>query len=68
LAGVFVDGRGFGGVGDIVVGIIGAFVGGFLFDIAGVAYYGFWPSVAVSAIGAIVFLFIAGLFYGPRRV
>ena len=35
LAGVLVKGGGFGVIGDLVVGVIGAFLGGFLFSTLG---------------------------------
>ncbi|PZO30117.1 MAG: GlsB/YeaQ/YmgE family stress response membrane protein, partial [Betaproteobacteria bacterium] len=37
LAGKLVRGGGFGLIGDLVVGVIGAFVGGFLFNSLGVS-------------------------------
>jgi uncharacterized membrane protein YeaQ/YmgE (transglycosylase-associated protein family) len=36
LAGKIVEGTGFGLVGDLVVGVIGAFIGGWLLSYAGV--------------------------------
>jgi len=61
LAGKVVDGHGLGVVPDIVVGIIGAFIGGFFSDrIIGEAY-GFWGTVLVSTLGAIILLVIARL-------
>ncbi|MDB5442169.1 MAG: transglycosylase associated family protein, partial [Phenylobacterium sp.] len=36
LAGTFVKGGGFGLLGDIVVGIIGAFIGGWLAGVLGI--------------------------------
>ena len=66
IAGKIVEGHGFGVLGDIVVGIIGAFVGGFLFSSMVVGDYGFWGSVAVSAVGSIVFLFFVGIFSRSR--
>ena len=47
---------------NLVVGVIGSFVGAFLANIFGFAYSGFLPSLLVSALGAIVLLFIVGLF------
>lgn len=67
LAGLIVEGHGLGTLGNMIVGIIGAFVGGLIFDIFGVTTYGFWQSVGMSAIGAVVFLFIVGLFTGSSR-
>ncbi|MEJ0024248.1 MAG: GlsB/YeaQ/YmgE family stress response membrane protein [Alphaproteobacteria bacterium] len=60
LAGLVVKGGGFGLVGDIVVGILGAFVGGWLFGVLGVGLPG-PPIVATiisATIGAIVLLLI----------
>ena len=37
LAGLLVQGTGFGLVGDIVVGILGALIAGFLFPMLGIA-------------------------------
>ena len=52
LAGMIMKGRGFGLIGNIVVGIIGAFVGGLLFRDNG---------FLVAVIGAIIFLFVVSL-------
>jgi uncharacterized membrane protein YeaQ/YmgE (transglycosylase-associated protein family) len=62
LAGKIVEGHGFGPLGDIVVGIVGAFIGGFLSNsILGEAY-GFWGAVIMATLGAVILLFIARLF------
>ncbi len=66
LAGVIVEGHGLGVIGNIIVGIIGAFVGGLIFDFLGMKSFGFWQSVGMSAVGAVVFLFLIGLFTGSR--
>jgi uncharacterized membrane protein YeaQ/YmgE (transglycosylase-associated protein family) len=58
LAGQLVKGSGFGIVGDIVVGIIGALLGGYLFSLFGVSTGGgLLGSLIVATIGAIVLLF-----------
>ena len=49
---------------DIVIGIVGAFVGGFLFNLfgsVGVTGFNVW-SLVVSVIGAIVLLWLVRLF------
>ncbi len=66
IASNFVEGRGYGGVGDIVLGIIGAFIGGFIFKSFGIQVYGFWGSLMVSVIGAVTFLFVIDLFSSPK--
>ncbi len=58
LAGQLVKGGGFGLVGDIVVGVIGALLGGFLFSTFGVSTGGgLLGSLIVATIGAVVLLF-----------
>jgi uncharacterized membrane protein YeaQ/YmgE (transglycosylase-associated protein family) len=58
LAGQLVKGGGFGIVGDIVVGVIGALLGGYLFSLFGVSTGGgLLGSLIVATIGAIVLLF-----------
>lgn len=67
LAGVVVKGGGFGIIGNICVGILGAFVGGWLFPRMGISLGGgFIDSVAFSTLGAIVLLLIVSLFQGRR--
>jgi uncharacterized membrane protein YeaQ/YmgE (transglycosylase-associated protein family) len=55
---------------DIVVGIVGAFIGGFLFnqiDTAGVTGFNIW-SVFVAFIGAVVLLAVIRLVTGRKLV
>jgi uncharacterized membrane protein YeaQ/YmgE (transglycosylase-associated protein family) len=62
LAGQVMKGGGFGVLGDIVVGVIGALLGGFLFRTFGVsAGGGLLGSLIVATIGAIVLLFVVRL-------
>jgi uncharacterized membrane protein YeaQ/YmgE (transglycosylase-associated protein family) len=66
LAGSIVKGGGFGLLGDIVVGIVGAFVGGWLLPRLGVHLgAGLVPVIASATIGAVVMLLIVRLI---RRV
>ena len=59
LACVLVKGGGFGLIGDLVVGVIGAFFGGFLFNTFGVSIGGgLLGSIVVATVGAIVLLVI----------
>lgn len=58
LAGVLVKGGGYGIVGDLVIGVIGAFVGGLLFSFLGLSAGGLLGSLAVSTVGAVVFIVI----------
>ncbi len=62
LAGVIVKGGGFGLLGDIVVGIIGAFIGGWLLAKLGVHIgVGVVATIASATTGAVVLLLILRL-------
>ena len=63
LAGKIMSGGGFGLLGDIIIGIIGAFIGGWLWGVLGLPGLGpWWLTVIVSAtIGACILLFIIRL-------
>lgn len=57
LAGQLVKGGGFGTLGDIVVGVIGSMLGGYLFSLFGVSTgAGVLGSLVVATIGAVVLL------------
>jgi len=63
IAGKFMTGKGFGAIGDIIAGVMGALIGGVLFEKTGIfAGSGLIGSLLVATIGAIVFL------YGVRMV
>jgi uncharacterized membrane protein YeaQ/YmgE (transglycosylase-associated protein family) len=61
LAGNLFKGRGFGLMGNIVVGIIGAVVGSLLFKVLGITAGGFIGSIIVATVGALVLLFVVNL-------
>lgn len=70
LASLAMGGTGYGIIGDIIIGIIGAFVGGWLFRTLGVSSpIGGLPGVILVAfIGAVVLLFVLRLIRrGTRR-
>ena len=55
---------------DILVGIVGAFIGGFLFNqfgTVGVTGFNVW-SIFVAFVGSIVLLALIRLFSGRRRI
>jgi uncharacterized membrane protein YeaQ/YmgE (transglycosylase-associated protein family) len=58
LAGQLVKGGRFGIVGDVIVGVIGSLLGGYLFSVFGVSTgTGLLSSLVVSTIGAVFLLF-----------
>ncbi len=64
VAGRLVQGGGFGILGDIIVGIVGAFIGGFILSLIGVGNGGgddsshYIFAFVTALIGAVVLLFI----------
>jgi uncharacterized membrane protein YeaQ/YmgE (transglycosylase-associated protein family) len=63
LAGKIMKGSGFGIIGDIIVGVIGAFIGAWLWGVLHLPLIAnFWISAIVTAtVGAVVLLFILRL-------
>ena len=67
LAGRVVEGRGLGCLGDIVVGVVGAFVGAFVASLAGfTGGLGFFGTIVVAFIGAVIFLALIRVVSGRR--
>ena len=56
LAGLIMRGGGLGLLGNMVVGVIGAFLGGFLFDVLRITVGGFIGSLVTATVGAGVLL------------
>jgi uncharacterized membrane protein YeaQ/YmgE (transglycosylase-associated protein family) len=75
LAGVLIGGHGLGTIGTIVLGVIGAFVGGFLISLipgmdnplSNNAVLSI-PALITAVIGAVVVVVVAGMLMGRRRV
>ena len=67
LAGTIMKGSGFGIVGDLVVGVLGAFLGGWLFSLLGITTWGVLGSILVALVGALVLLWLVRLIR-PARV
>jgi uncharacterized membrane protein YeaQ/YmgE (transglycosylase-associated protein family) len=61
LAGLLVKGFGFGLIGNIVVGILGAGVAGLLAPRLGLHTESFGGNIVASLLGALVLLFLVGL-------
>ena len=67
LAGKVVRGAGFGLLGDLVVGIVGAFIASWLFPRLGISLgSSILSAIVFSALGAIILLLIVGLIRGRR--
>ena len=61
LAGIIMKGGGYGLPGDIVIGIIGAFIGGFLFGLLGISAGGLIGQMITATVGAVVLIFVLRL-------
>jgi len=68
LASLVMGGTGYGLIGDIIIGIIGAFVGGWLFRALGTTapFGGLGGVIFVAFIGALVLMFLLRLIRGAR--
>ena len=61
LAGQLMRGGGYGLVGDLVIGVIGAFIGGWLLSGIGIFAFGLIGSLITATIGAVILLFLIRL-------
>jgi uncharacterized membrane protein YeaQ/YmgE (transglycosylase-associated protein family) len=62
VAGRVVSGHGYGMFGDLIVGVVGAFLGGWLFAVAfGVVGRGFIVSLLTAVAGAVILLWVIRL-------
>ena len=75
LAGMLIRGQRFGFVTSIVLGLLGALLGGFIFSVLGIqvpsAFSGgitlAWADILVAFMGAVIILLLFGGFYRSRR-
>lgn len=69
LASLVMGGTGYGLIGDIVIGIVGAFIGGWLFGRMGwhAPIAGIVGTIFVAFIGAVILLFILRLLRSRGR-
>jgi uncharacterized membrane protein YeaQ/YmgE (transglycosylase-associated protein family) len=67
LAGKISRGRGFGCITDIILGLIGSFIGGWVFTKLGIFGGGFFFSLAAATLGAVILVAIAHLFSGGAK-
>jgi uncharacterized membrane protein YeaQ/YmgE (transglycosylase-associated protein family) len=68
LAGKMARGRGFGCIGDILIGLIGSVIGGWIFTQLGIGGRAntFMYSLAAATVGAVLLVSIAHLFFGGK--
>jgi uncharacterized membrane protein YeaQ/YmgE (transglycosylase-associated protein family) len=67
VAGKIMQGRGYGIIWDTILGLVGAFVGGFVFSWVYEGTWGFWGSLGVAIVGAIILVaLVHAVRPGPR--
>jgi uncharacterized membrane protein YeaQ/YmgE (transglycosylase-associated protein family) len=66
LAGLTTKGSGYGMLGDVLVGLIGSFLGGFILSYFVEGAAGFWGSILVAFIGGCVLIFLVRAIGGRR--
>jgi uncharacterized membrane protein YeaQ/YmgE (transglycosylase-associated protein family) len=64
LAGKVSRGQGFGCVADVILGLVGAVLGGWIFTKLGIFGGGILYSIAAATLGAVLLVVIARLFAG----
>ncbi len=62
IAGKIMRGRGFGLLINLVVGVIGSYAGGFIYEQLGLRAEGFAGLLIMSTVGAVIFLAILRVF------
>jgi uncharacterized membrane protein YeaQ/YmgE (transglycosylase-associated protein family) len=64
LAGKVSRGRGFGCIANVILGLVGAVLGGWIFTRLGIFGGGFLYGLAAATLGAVILVAIARLFAG----
>lgn len=64
LAGKVARGRGFGCIANVLLGLVGAVLGGWIFSQIGIVRFGFIYSLAAATLGAVILVAVARLFSG----
>jgi uncharacterized membrane protein YeaQ/YmgE (transglycosylase-associated protein family) len=70
LTGKLMKGSGFGFLMDMVVGLIGALIGGFLsahLGLGGVGQHGLLMSILIAVVGAVILTWLVRLVTGNRK-
>jgi uncharacterized membrane protein YeaQ/YmgE (transglycosylase-associated protein family) len=67
LAGKLSRGHGFGCIANILIGLVGAVLGGWIFTQLGIVRFGFIYSLAAATLGAVILVAIAGIFSGGKE-
>lgn len=58
IAGTLMRGKGFGLLGNLIVGVIGSLLGSFIFGLLGLGAYGLIGRLVVAVVGAVILLWL----------
>ncbi|MGH7539160.1 MAG: GlsB/YeaQ/YmgE family stress response membrane protein [Gemmatimonadales bacterium] len=61
LAGKVMGGKGYGLVGDLIIGVIGAVLGGWLFSVLDIAVGGLVGALITAFVGALLLIYVLRL-------
>jgi uncharacterized membrane protein YeaQ/YmgE (transglycosylase-associated protein family) len=68
LAGTIMRGRGFGCIGNVAIGLVGAFIGGYVFQALKIELgAGLFNEIITALTGAVILLAVANLLGGNQR-
>jgi uncharacterized membrane protein YeaQ/YmgE (transglycosylase-associated protein family) len=67
LAGTVSRGRGFGCIANILIGMVGAIIGGWIFTRLNIQGGGMLYSIAAATVGAVLLVGVARIFSGGRE-
>ena len=67
LAGKVSRGRGYGCIANILLGLVGAVLGGWIFTHLGIVRFGYLYSLAAATLGAVILVAIGRLFAGGKE-
>ena len=68
IAGKLMRGGGFSLLVNLLVGVVGGVLGGWVFGLLGIATTGLLGSLITSIVGAVVLLWIVSLFNNRKRI
>jgi uncharacterized membrane protein YeaQ/YmgE (transglycosylase-associated protein family) len=58
IAGKIMRGRGFGLLGDLIIGVVGSLLGSVVFGLLGLGAYGLIGRLVVAIVGAVILLWL----------
>ena len=58
LAGILTKGRDFGLLGNLIVGVLGALLGSFVFGLLGITAWGLLGRLVIATAGAVLLLYV----------